>query len=201
MNSSQKEKRCKANQRKGRCLKRLLLFRIVLQQKQLCSCFLDFQTGERHVEGFQGSRPISTWCAEWDNRDAVVAGGNQDQAGLRIGDSEVLMLQATQVTCLHSETPLGCVYVDTQTPGCQSSSAFHRPKESQKQKTWVSLEVQCIRICLSMQEGETGSIPSLGRFHSCEAAKCMHHSYWACPIEPRATHAEPRSPSYWSPGG
>ena len=47
-----------------------------------------------------------------------------------------------------------------------------------------------------MQEGETGSIPSLGRFHSCEAAKRVHHSYWACPIEPAATHAEPRSPSY-----
>lgn len=85
MNSSQKERRCKANQRKGRCFKRLLLFRIVIQQKQLCFCFLHFQTREGHVEGFRCSHLLCTLCAERGDRGA--ADGNECRASLRIWES------------------------------------------------------------------------------------------------------------------
>lgn len=131
MNSSQKERRCKANQRRGRCFKRLLLFRIVIQQKQLCFRFLNFQTGERHGEGFRGSHLLCTLCAERGDRGA--ADGNQCRASLRIRESQVKALRTTQVTYIHSETACVSAYVNTQRSRCRASSAFHRIKESQKQ--------------------------------------------------------------------
>lgn len=104
MNSSQKERGCRTNQRKGRCLKCLLLFRTVIQQKQLCLCFLSFH----HFEAFQVLIVSTLWALnrEGTAMSCLVNSNGCPARPVAKDRLEVRALPTTQVKYTHSKTAL-----------------------------------------------------------------------------------------------
>ena len=135
MDRSQRERRCKANQMEGRCLKFLLLFRIVIQQSNYVSASSIFKQQRGNLRVL--SALVFSVLDDLNRRSQhyIVPVATNAKLSSEFGtDKEVNVLQATQVKFIYSKIAHLCVYVDTHVSRHPIQLCFPSNKRIKKNK-------------------------------------------------------------------